>query len=76
MTMNKKVITLILSILCVIVGFLHIPILNWLGVPVFKLRGMLIWTTLPIVGISGIPLAIWSHTYKSKSEITHKDINQ
>lgn len=48
----------ILSIGLTVVGMLHIPILSWLGVDVFQLRGILIFTAIPIVAIFSIPFAI------------------
>ena len=52
-----KWLNLVLSIICVLIGFLHIPILVWCGVDVFALRGILIFAWLPILIISAIPLA-------------------
>ena len=64
----KKWIFLVLSILCVIVGFLHIPILCWCGVDIFALRGILIFTWLPTIIIFSIPLAIFVERYSKKSK--------
>lgn len=57
----KKWVLIVLTILSfglVIVGFLHIPILSWCGVDVFALRGVLIFTALPIVATFSVPFAI------------------
>ena len=64
----KKWIFLVLSILCLAVGFLHIPILGWCGVDVFALRGILIFTWLPTIIIFSIPLAIFIAKYAKKGK--------
>ena len=52
------VILTILSIAIMLFGFFHVPILaNWFHVDVFALRGLFIFISWPIVGISAIPFA-------------------
>lgn len=68
----KKWLFLTFSIICLGLGFLHIPILAWCGVDVFALRGVLIFTYLPIVAVSAIPLAIFISKY-TKNNQKHKE---
>lgn len=57
--MKKRniIVLTILSFILLLIGFFHIPLLNLLGVDVFALRGILIFTILPTVGIFSIPFA-------------------
>lgn len=67
--MKKKILLIVftaLSLAILIVGFLHIPIMVWSGVDVFALRGLLIFTCLPTVGVSAVPLAICTAVWLSK----------
>lgn len=64
----KKWLFLALSIICLGLGFLHIPILVWCGVDVFALRGVLAFTCLPIVAASAIPLTIFISKYAKSSK--------
>lgn len=63
---------LVVSLLCLLAGFLHIPILSWCGVDVFALRGILIFTCLPVIAVSAIPLAIFLSKYSFKKNSNKK----
>lgn len=63
---------LVISLLCLLAGFLHIPILSWCGVDVFALRGILIFTCLPVIAVSAIPLAIFLNKYCLKKNSNKK----
>lgn len=60
---GMKWLFLVVSLLCLLAGFFHIPILSWCGVDVFVLRGILIFTCLPVIAVSAIPLAIFLNKY-------------
>ncbi|MFA6860719.1 MAG: hypothetical protein WCR30_04990 [Clostridia bacterium] len=75
-TNKKRLIFLtILSFGISFAGFLHIPILSALGVDVFALRGILIFTALPVIAIFSIPFAYCIVLLFTKNNNEKKTIN-
>lgn len=72
--LNKTtlIILIILSVIFAIAGVCYIPILTAFGVDVFALRGVLLFSFIPIVSVCCIPLGLCINYWSKNKEALKK----